>query len=136
MRFAVSTALLACLALPVAALADDLQPGLYTMTATTDLAGDKPSTETKCITKKDIDSGLTQLGIQKESGCKVADFKRGPNAVSYRVVCEEDGQKQTSEVAAKFTSDTVDFRMQFQLDPKARPNTMRIVGKRVGACKG
>ena len=121
---------------PAAAAAEDLQPGQYQTTITSDIPGDKTKTDSHCVTQKDVDSGMTQLGVEKEQGCKTRDFKRGPGSVSYRVVCESGGQSNSMQMAGTFTRDTFDMKMQMQLDPKGKPNTIRMVGKRIGACTG
>ena len=134
MRVRPAVALLALAALPLAAAADDMQPGQYKVTSTSDIPGDKPSNDTHCITQKDIDSGLSEMGIQKSSECKVADFKKTAGSVSYRVVCGSDIGSQ--RVAGTFSRDAFDLKMEIQLEPKARPNNIRLAGKRIGACTG
>lgn len=122
-------------ALPIAALAD-MQPGQYRTTVTSDIPGDKTEVQTHCVTQKDIDSGLTEMGVQKSSECKVADFKKTSSSVSYRVTCGgANGGVGEQKVAGTFSSDGFDLAMQFQLEPKGKPNTIHMVGKRIGACK-
>ena len=129
---ALAAALLAS-ALPLAALAD-MQPGQYKTTVTSDLQGDKQETQTHCVTQKDVDSGLSEMGIAKGDECKVVDFKKTSSSMSYRVQCP--GGVGEQRVAATFSNDSFDMKMQFQLDPKGKPNTIHMVGKRIGACQG
>jgi len=132
MRFAFSTAAsLALLALSGATLAADLQPGQYKTQATSDIPGDKPESQTQCVTQKDIDSGLTEKGVQMGSGCKLADFKRGSGSVSYRVVCNG---AEAQKVSGTFSGDRFDLKMQVQIEPGKKPNTINITGQRIGAC--
>ena len=135
MRSLLASAVLLAL-LPAAAAAEDLQPGQYQTTITSDIPGDKTKTDSHCVTQKDVDSGLTQLGVEKEQGCKTHDFKRGPGSVSYRVVCGSGAESNSMQMAGTFTRDTFDMKMQMQLEPKAKPNTIHMVGKRIGACSG
>ena len=136
MRSLFASAILAALVpASAAAAAEDLQPGQYQTTITSDIPGDKTQTDSHCVTQKDIDSGLKQLGGEKEDpNCKTRDFKRGPGSVSYRTVCENGGVSNSMQMAGTFTRDTFDMKMQMQLDPKGKPNTIRMVGKRIGAC--
>ena len=135
MRSLLVSALLAAL-VPAAAAAEDLQPGQYRATVTSDIPGDKPNTDTHCVTQKDIDSGLQNMGAEKDPSCKTLDFKRAPGSVSYRMVCTGNGQPPTTEVAGTFTRDSFDMKIQMQVEPKGKPNTIRMVGKRIGACSG
>jgi len=127
-----ATVLLA--ALPFAAVAD-MQPGQYLSTVTSDIPGDKPQKpESHCVTQKDIDSGLTELGVAKDSSCKVKDFKKTSSTVSYRFDCGPGIGQQ--KIDGTFSNDSFDLRMQLQLEPGKNPNTIRITGKRTGACQG
>jgi hypothetical protein len=134
-RSLLASAILAAL-VPAAAAAEDLQPGQYRATVTSDIPGDKPNTDTHCVTQKDIDSGLQNVGSEKDPSCKTLDFKRGPGSVSYRMVCTGNGQPPTTQVAGTFTRDTFDMKIQMQVEPKGKPNNIRMVGKRIGACTG
>jgi len=136
MRLQSLAATILAAALPVAALADDMQPGQYRTTVTSDIPGDKPNTDSHCVTQKDIDSGLQNIGAEKDPGCKTLDFKRGPGSVSYRVACTGEGQPPATQVAGTFTRDSFDMKIQMQIEPKGKPNTIRMIGKRTGACTG
>lgn len=126
------------LAFPLAATAQDLRPGRYRATMTSDLpalAG-KPMVDEDCITQKDIDEGLAKVGIEKNSDCKVSALKRSPGRVSYQMTCEQDGMKSTGSVTGTFGGDAYDFTVVStgpQFGGKAM--RMRIVGKRVGECR-
>jgi hypothetical protein len=111
--------------------AADLQPGQYKTQVTSDIPGDKPQSQTQCITQKDIDSGLSEKGVQKGSGCKIADFNRGSGSVSYRVMCNG---AEAQKVSGTFSGDHFDLKMQVQIEPGKKPNTVNITGQRTGAC--
>ena len=131
MRHAPLPAALLALALAFPALADTMQPGLYR--ATTVTAGEKPETSEECITQKDIDDGLSGLGASGDASCKVHDFKRGANQVSYRNVCNANGVNMTSQVLIKFTRDA--FDMNLGMTVAGEKTDIHVTGKRVGACK-
>lgn len=126
------------LALPLAATAQELRPGRYRATMTSDLpalAG-KPMVDEDCVTQKEIDEGLSSIGIEKDSNCKVSTMKRSPGRVSYLMACEQDGMKSSGNVTGTFGRDAYDFTV-VSTGPQfgGKPTHMRIVGKRVGECK-
>ncbi len=130
--------LLVLAALPLAAGAQEMQPGKYRTSLTTDLPAMKGRTMTDedCITAKDIADGLTRVGVEKESECKVSDFKRAPGRVSYKLACVEDGNRSAGTVEGTLASESFDFRIVMG-GPQTggKPVTTRVAGKRIGACK-
>ncbi len=129
-------ALLACLA--VAASAQEMQPGKYRTSVTSDLAAMKGRTITDedCITAKDITEGLTKVGIEKDTDCKVTGLQRSPGKVSYQLACTEDGQKSTGEVTGTMGADSFDFRFVMKgPQPGGKAVATRVTGKRIGACR-
>ncbi len=135
MRIPVAMIVLAACSL--AASAQEMQPGRYRTSVTSDLPALKGRTVTDedCITAKDIADGLTRAGVEKDAECKVADFKRSPGKVSYKLACTEDGQKSAGDVTGTMTVDGFDFRFALA-GPQTggRPVVTRVVGKRLGAC--
>lgn len=123
-------------AFPWAALAEDLQPGKYRQTLSSEADGGKAQTHDQCITQADVDSGLSKVGIEDDGDCKVADFKKGSGSISYRMVCEEDGRRTTATTNGTFTRDSYDFHIVWQAPGKAKPTVLHAVGKRIGACSG
>ncbi len=126
------------LALPLAASAQEMQPGRYRTTVTSELPAlkGKPVVDEDCITAQEIAAGLTKIGIEKEAECKVADFKRSPGKVSYRLACEEDGGRSAGSVAGSFTADSFDFLFTLSgPHTGGKPVATRVVGKRLGACR-
>jgi hypothetical protein len=119
-------------------MAQDPRPGKYRSTMKSDMPGmaGKPMVDEDCISKKESDDGLTRLGIEKDTQCKVLDLKRTPGQVSYRLECVEDGRKSTVQANGKLAADAFDFTLVMtsaQMGPK--PVTMNIQGKRIGDCK-
>ena len=133
-----STAFLACTVslLPVFADAQEMQPGMYATTATMQLAGGGPKTfqDKDCITAKDIAGGLTKIGIESDTECKVQNLLKGGGKINYRLQCEEDGKKQVSDVVGTYTADSFDFAIKASGD-NTPYKSIRVKGKRVGACK-
>ena len=39
-----------------------------------------------------------------------------------------------TQVAGPFTRDSFDMKIQMQLEPKGKPNAIRMFGKRIGPC--
>jgi len=130
--------LLVVVALPLAVAAQDLRPGQYRTTTTTDLpemAG-KPMVEEECVTQKDVDEGLSKIGIEKESGCKVSNMKRSPGKMSYQIACQEGGMKSAGNVSGSMGADAFDFVVEMRgAQTGGKPMRTRIVGKRLGNCK-
>jgi hypothetical protein len=124
-------ALTALLALSIPALAETMQPGLYR--ATTVSPGEKPETSDECVTQKDIDDGLSALGASRDGSCKVQDFKRGSNDVSYRSVCAANGVNMASDVKVALTRDS--FRMNLAVNVGGETTKIHVEGKRIGPCK-
>jgi hypothetical protein len=138
MRYAIVLPAALALASPLVASADDLQPGKYRQTMTSDMpgAGNKPLSGEECITQEDIDSGMSKVGLEQDTECKVLDLKRGAGSVSYRMRCEDEGKVSTAETQGTFTRDSYDFRIVWHAAGSTKSTTMRVVGKRVGACSG
>lgn len=126
------------LALPLAALAQEMLPGLYRTTLTSDIPAlkGKPMVDEDCFTAQDIAAGLTKIGVEKESECKVADFKRSAGKLSYRLACQEDGVRSAGEASGTFTAESFDFRF-VMAGPQTggKPVATRVTGKRLGACR-
>ena len=123
----------AVLALPACAMADMMQPGMYSTTV--ESPGEKPEKKTQCITQKDIDEGLSGLGGQRNASCKVLDMKRGSSSVSYQTACADSGVKVSTRVNGTFSRDSFDMTlaMSVNADP---PMKIHMTGRRVGACSG
>jgi hypothetical protein len=123
--------LAAILALSLPALAETMQPGMYRSTSVS--PGEKPETSEECVTQKDIDDGLSALGASRDGSCKVQDFKRGSNDVSYRSVCAANGVNMASDVKVAFTRDS--FRMNLAVNVGGETTKIHVEGKRIGPCK-
>jgi Protein of unknown function (DUF3617) len=120
------------LALPLASQAQEMRPGHYKMTITTEIQGTKMPTmpEEDCVTKGDIDEGLARLG--KDAECKPSDIKRGAGTIAYKVTCVDLGKTSYGQTNGKYTADTFDFNMVIK-EPLAMK--MHVKGTRSGECK-
>jgi hypothetical protein len=115
--------------------AADLQPGKYRITGKLEGIPENEQTkpEDKCVTQKDIDSGLTQLGVQEDNkSCKVSDFKRSAGTISYRTTCKEGVVDLMTDVKGTFAADRFDLRMVIKAGKES--NILLVSGKRLGAC--
>jgi hypothetical protein len=127
--------LAALLAIPPSAMAADMQPGKYRISGKLEGIPEESQSkpQDKCVTQKEIDSGLTQLGIQEDNkSCKVSDFKRAAGTITYRTTCQEGGMTQTTDVKGTFAADRFDMRMVIKAGKET--NTLVVSGKRIGAC--
>lgn len=125
----------ALLTIPAYGIAADLQPGKYRITGKLDGVPEDSQTkpEDQCLTQKEIDSGLTQFGVQEDNkSCKVSDFKRGAGTISYRTTCKEGGVDMMTDVKGTFAADRFDMRMVIKAGKET--NTLVVSGKRIGAC--
>lgn len=131
--------LITCLSalMPVFAGAQEMQPGIYATTATMQLPGGAPKSfqDKDCITAKDIAGGLTKIGIESDTECKVQSLTKGGGKISYRLLCEEGGKKQVSDVTGTYTADSFDFAIKTSAAKDVPSRSMRVTGKRIGACK-
>lgn len=118
------------------AFAEDMQPGRYASSNVLELAnGQKrvhPAEE--CITAKDIADGLTKVGIEGDADCKVQNLVKGNGKITYRLICEEDGKKQLSDVVGNVTANSYDFSVK-AVTPGSAYKAITVTGKRIGACK-
>ena len=127
--------LTAALALTASAMAADLKPGKYRIAGKLEgiPESEQSKPEDKCVTQKDIDSGLTKLGVEADNkSCKVSDFKRTGGALTYRTTCSEGGATYTTDVNATFDSDRFDMKMTIRAGKET--NHLLVSGKRLGNC--
>jgi hypothetical protein len=85
-----------------------------------------------CITQKDIDSGLTKLGVEQEdTSCRISDFKRAPGSVSYRSTCKDGG---ATDVKGTLGSDRFELQLLVRMNKNDPATKIIASGKRLGAC--
>ena len=125
---------IAALTMGTLAFSQEIQPGLYATTLVMEMSGQPPRTiqDKDCVTAKDVADGLTRIGVESDSECKVEGFSKGSGKLSYRLMCLADGNKVTSVVTGTYTPDSYDFVIKSAGKVQV---SMRARGKRVGTCK-
>lgn len=121
---------------PVWAL--NFEPGMYEITSTVEMpgmpAGMLPTqTSAQCMTEQDPvprkDSG--------EQDCEITDMKKSKNTVTWKMTCNQQGQKMTSHGQMKYSGDS--FTGTFISNIESRGGNMtittRVSGQRIGDCK-
>ncbi len=117
---------------PTAALAaEPLQPGLWEVTATTELPGmasPPPTQQTECLTQSQVDAepapGLAQ------GACKVTDVRRAGDRTSWKVDCGPVG-KGAGEITVRSGTE-YDGWMTLETGGTVVRTTLRA--RRVGKC--
>ena len=119
-----------------AAMAQEMQPGTYETSVTIEMLNGPPGSfqDKDCVTAKEIAEGLTKIGIESDAECKVENLVKGGGKISYRLLCQEDGQKQIAAVSGTYRSDAFEFAVKPETR-NTRFKSLRIKGRRVGICK-
>jgi Protein of unknown function (DUF3617) len=131
----IAITLLSC-AFPQIAASQEMQPGLYDSTTALEMTDGKKQTnqDQDCITAKDIADGLTKIGIESDTDCKVQDLVKGSSKITYRMVCADGGKKLVSDVVGTFTASSYDFTIK-PASAGALFKSINVKGKRLGVCK-
>ena len=125
------------LACPATLRAADMQPGLWEITTTTEMAGMKIPTGSisQCITK--ADAADDQKMLPKDDKCEVYDMQIQGNRTSWKMRCRgPEAMSGSGSVTFSNTSYAGTVQMSMKGDSG---NQMNIVqqysGRRVGDCK-
>jgi hypothetical protein len=133
--------LLACLgAASGAALAQGLEPGQWEFTSSMIVAGAakaNPMTMNirRCIRKEEADDPQKWWGKQaSQTDCKVTPGKKGGGVYTWEVVCPKQGTRGSG--VAKVGRGTMESTQTIvsERQGKKAEMTMKMSGKRVGAC--
>jgi len=130
-------ALLAVLALPALALADEpapMQDGLWELSMKIDIPGlpfQLPAqTVNHCYTKKELQESA---GVPKQSDdCKVTESKKTGNKVTWKVVCT--GKNAGTGSGEMIFKSATAYEGSMSVENKGRVTTTRYEGKRLGDC--
>ncbi|MBL8522990.1 MAG: DUF3617 family protein [Betaproteobacteria bacterium] len=116
--------------------AQEMQPGLYTSTVTMEMTdGKKQVTDDQdCITPKDIADGLTRIGIEADTDCKIQNFAKDNGRITYRLACEDGSKKLLSDVVGTYTTNSYEFTIK-PASSGVIFKLMSVKGKRLGVCK-
>ncbi len=118
-----------------AALATEMQPGLWEITANMEMNGMKmPGGKNRiCYNKADVAD--TQKMVPKDSKCQVSDVKQEGSRVSWKMECKgPEAMSGSGSVTFAATSYTGDMQIQMQSAGQAMQMRQQYSGKRVGDC--
>lgn len=143
MRILLSAALLSLCALPAAAAAPVMQPGLYDISLQMVMKGmpiQMPvMTFRHCITAQDVADGKAYASSQNSKDCTISDLKQGGNAVSYDFSCTIDGgRRMVGHSSGTFNATGYDIMMNGRFEPAMEGLTefnQKMGARRLGACK-
>lgn len=132
MRPSIALASCSLLVLPTAALAADMQPGQWEVTAQMQMEGMSipPNTTRFCMRKEDTGKPPMQM----DNSCKMLDQKRSGDTMSFRMQCNTPGQGATT-MSMTITSTTTAYSGSGEMDMGGEKMKMRYSGKRIGDCK-
>ena len=126
------------LALPMMASAAGPRAGKWQITMEMDMPGMPmkmpPQTFTQCISKEQAanpQEALPKATRDKNSDCKLQDYKVDGNKVSWKFDCPKE--KMTGNGAATYESDSYTATMSMSMPDHEM--TMKYSGKRVGDCE-
>lgn len=135
----VTIILIICCMIFIAApsLALDFQPGKYEITSKVEMPGMPgtipPQTITQCITEQDP---LPNQNPENQQ-CKIVDMNQKDNTISWKMECDQQGQKITSTGSMTYKGDSFKGTVLTNMGPQAGNMTMTtaISGKRISNCK-
>lgn len=120
----------------VPAQALDFNPGNYEVTSTMEMPGMPvaipPQIITQCITEQEpVPDQNTQ-----EQKCRMVDKKESGNTLTWKMECEQDGQKIISNGEMSYHKNGFDGTIKTIMPAEMGGMTMtvKIVGKRLGNC--
>lgn len=122
------------IALP--ALALDLKPGKYEITAKVEMpgmpGGMPAQSTTQCLTEQDP----VPASSADAQDCKITDMKTEGNTVTYTMTCKQQGTTIKSSGKITYKGDTFEGTNQTQMGPEAGNMTIttKTKGKRIGKC--
>ena len=115
----------------------DFVPGRYEITSKVEMPGMPssipPQTTTQCMTKQDP---LPTKNVASQD-CKVTDLVTKGNTVSWKMECNQQGQKMKSTGQITYNGESFEGTIKTDLGPQAGNMiiTTVISGKRIGDCQ-
>ena len=115
----------------------DFVPGRYEITSKVEMPGmpssTPPQTTTQCMTKQDP---LPTKNVASQD-CKVTDLVTKGNTVSWKMECNQQGQKMKSTGQITYNGENFEGTIKTDLGPQAGNMiiTTVISGKRIGDCQ-
>ncbi len=116
----------------------DFKPGLYDVTTQVEMPGMPtaipPVTSRECMTKEDLIPGNNTT----ESDCTLKETNQNGNTVTWKMECDQEGQKMLSEGTLTYKGDRFDGIVTVTMHTQSGPMTMKtkISGIRAGNCTG
>lgn len=121
----------------IPALALDFQPGKYEISSKVEMPGMPgtipPQTITHCMTEQDP---LPNQNPENQE-CKIVDMKQTDNTITWKMECDQQGQKITSTGSMTYKGDSFEGTILTNMGPQAGNMTMTtiITGKRLSDCQ-
>lgn len=120
------------------ALAQEMKPGLWEISATMKMQGmEMPGGKfTHCYTAKDIADGK-QYKTDDKSKCTIANMKSAGGNISYDLSCVSEGSKMTGTVKGTMSATAFAFEQKLRMTPDQGMGEMHSLskGRRIGDCK-
>jgi Protein of unknown function (DUF3617) len=121
----------------IPSLALDFQPVKYEITSKVEMPGMPgtipPQTITQCIAEQDP---LPNQNPENQE-CKIVDMKQTDNTITWKMECDQRGQKITSTGSMTYKGDSFEGTILTNMGPQAGNMTMTtiITGKRLSDCQ-
>lgn len=134
-------AVVAATALPLLAHADDfVKPGKWKQTIHITAPGGKkepPRTSTTCLRPQDTAHMREALAKNQGKSCKVSNYKRDDNVVTWEVDCSGPTSSKTRGRMERTSATSYKVSMDSTLSYAGRNMTSHVTGEahRVGACQ-
>lgn len=125
-----------------------MRPGLYEFTveiggtipgeagkAVLDAAGLNKQVNRECVTPEAVKGSLAEVFAREmveDGNCKMSNVKTTGNKVTFTTTCDEDGERMVG--TNEFTINGDNISGQARMTGADMTVTMRITGKRIGAC--
>ncbi len=116
----------------------NFEPGMYEITSKVEMPGMPagavpPQTITQCLTKQ-------EPVPNKDAGgqtCVIKDMNQDGNTITWKMECDQQGQKMTSEGQMSYNGDSFEGTSTMNMGSQAGNMTMTtlISGKRIGDCQ-
>jgi len=124
----------AMLALPLTATAAPMKAGKWSTTMQMDMPGMPmkmpPITVSRCVTKEEAENPQPPKDQQKNSDCKISDYKRDGNTISWTMSCEKQGVTGKGQIT--YSAESYDGSMQMKMGE--REMSTKYSGKYLGEC--
>jgi hypothetical protein len=121
----------------IPSLALDFEPGKYEITSKVEMPGMPgtipPQTVTQCITEQDP---IPNQNPENQE-CKIVDMNQAGNTITWKMKCDQQGQKITSTGQMTYKGDSFEGTILTNMGPQAGNMTMTtvITGKRISDCE-